>query len=263
MNRAEVPCVLRAMVLSMRGWLFLTLLLPLSASAQAPMSASQRTAALDRMRSMAACVRETNEDLTRILNLVRESEEQRDRARDERARADAERAIEALIARAASVQERARDCVGGEALPSAPNVIVRGPAPDPHADSVSQPGNSLRTVESNVALSDSIQVVTGEQVDGQGRIEPAEIREAIRRIVAPLDRCYDNYLDRGSIEARELELEFTVTPAGRVAGVNLARSTFGDARFENCVRTAARALRVSRAPVGGEAIYGYRLRFGR
>jgi hypothetical protein len=253
------------MVPSMRGWLVVlgVLLLPLSASAQAPMSVSQRTAALERLRSRATCVRETHEDLTRLLNLVRESEEQRDRARDERARTDAERAIEALIARAASVQERARDCVGGEALPSTPSVIVRGPAPDPNAESVGQDGNTVRTVEANAVLSESIQVVRGEQVDGHGRIEPSEIRAAIRRIVEPLDRCYDSYLDRGSIEARELELEFTVSPAGRVGGVNVARSSFGDARFETCVRTAARNLRVSRGPVGGEAIFGYQLRFGR
>jgi outer membrane biosynthesis protein TonB len=253
------------MVPFMRGLLvaLFTLSVPLAASAQQPMSASDRTAALDRVRSMSACVSETNEDLARILHLVRESEEQRSRARDDRARIDADRAIDVLITRAAGVQARARQCVGGPDIPSPPSVIVRGPAPDPNAESVAQPGNTVRSVETGTELTSSIRVVRGEQVDGEGRIEPATIRDAVRRIAPRLARCYEQYLARGSIDARELELEFTVSPAGRVGGVNVARSAFGDARFDGCVRTAARALRISSAPVGGEAIFGYRLRFGR
>jgi hypothetical protein len=247
----------------MRGWIFVLCLVPAVASAQ-ELSASERASALARVRAMADCVQQSNAQLQRVLTLVRESEEQRDRARDERVRVDAERAVEALIARAAQIQRDARQCVGGSDLPwPGTTVEVRPPPPDEVADSVGQPGNTVRTVETDAPLGDNIRVVRGEQVDGEGRIEHSLIRSAMRGIQRRLSQCYDQYLVRGSIAALELELEFTISPSGSVGSINVVRSGEGDATLEGCVRTAARSLRVSRPPVGGEAVFGYRLRFGR
>lgn len=246
----------------MRAIFLSVLLIPAFASAQ-ELSASERASAMARVRAMAECVQSANAQLQRVLALVRESEEQRDRARDERVRVDAERAVEALIARAAQIQREARQCVGGPDLPwPGTTVEVRRPPPDEVADSVAQPGNTVRTVETDAVLSENIRVVRGEQVDGEGRIEYSAIRSAMRGISGRLAQCYDQYLVRGSIEALELDLEFTLSPSGSVGAINVVRSGFNDARFETCVRTAARSLRVSRPPVGGEAIFGYRLRFG-
>lgn len=236
--------------------------LPAIASAQ-PLTPSQRDAAVTRLRSLASCVEQSHAELQRILRLVRESEQQA-RARDAAVRRDAERAIEALIARAAEAQDRARACVSGERLPSiATAIIERDPPPDPSADSVAESGGTVRTIEQNSVLAENVRVVRGEQVDGRGRIDSAAVRAAVRTVASQLERCYESYLDRGDLAARELDLVFTLRRAGAVSEVSVERSGFRDARLETCVRQAGRSIRVSRAPVGGEAMFSYRLRFGR
>lgn len=85
----------------------------------------------------------------------------------------------------------------------------------------------------------------------------------MRQIAPRLDRCYARYLDRGSIEARELNLVFSLRGSSRPRRVDVERSGFADAAFERCVGAAGRHLRVSSAPSGGEAVYSYTLRFGR
>jgi hypothetical protein len=228
------------------------------------LSSSQRSRAVADVRSMAACVAQGNVELQRVLSLVREAEEQRDRGRDERVRQDAERSIDALVARAATLQRDMRACVGGDDLPSpGTEVVVRDAPRDRAEDSVAENTGTVRTIEENAALGDQIRVVRAEQVDGEGRLDAPVVRSAVRSIASRLDRCYEVYLDRGSMEAREIDLVFTVATSGRTTAVELERSGFDDARFEQCLRTAARAIAPSRAPRGGEAIYSYRLRFGR
>lgn len=236
--------------------------LPSAASAQS-LSASQRDSALARVRSLATCMEQSARELSRILTLVSESEAQRDRARDEAVRRDAERAIEALIARAAGVQASARACASGERLPAAvTEVIERDPPPDPRADAVAERGGTVRSVEEDAELVENVRVVRAEQVDGQGRIDAAVIRAAVRGVASQLQRCYESYLDRGELTPRELDLVFTFRRAGPASDVDVERSGFHDARLEACVRQAGRALRVSRSPSGGEAMFSYRLRFG-
>ncbi|HJL18719.1 MAG TPA: hypothetical protein RMH99_23860 [Sandaracinaceae bacterium LLY-WYZ-13_1] len=243
--------------------LALTLLLGAHASAQ-ELSTSERASALSRVRSLSACLERHHEQLDRILDLIGEAEQQRDRARDARVRRDAEAALEALIARAAEVQRQARACVGGEDLPSpGTRVVERGPAPDPAADAVARPGGTVRTVEEDARLTSNVHVVRGEQVDGQGRLDASEVRRAVRRIGGRLDRCYERYLERGSISARQLDLVFTLRRSRRARSVSVERSGFHDRAFERCVRAAGRRIRASEAPSGGEAVYSYRLRFGR
>jgi hypothetical protein len=243
--------------------LFLPLLAPSGASAQ-ELSASERSSALSRVRALAACVERHHDQLARVLRLIEEAEAQREQASDARVRRDAERALEALIARAADVQRRARECVGGEALPApGTRVVERAPPPDPAAEAVAQRGGTVRAVEEDARLTDHVHVVRGEQVDGQGQLDAAAVRSAVRRIAPRLDRCYERYLERGSIEARNLNLVFAFRGSGRARRVDVERSGFSDRGFERCVRAAGRRLRAASAPRGGEAVFSYTLRFGR
>lgn len=251
----------------MRNRLLAALVLFVAAPAGAvaqDMSASDRDAALVRVRAFASCVESRHQELARVLTLIRESEAQRAAARDAAVRRDAERAIEALIARASDIQQRTRACLSGEGLPApGTRVVVQDPPADPAADSVEEARGTVRTVETEAELAPNVRVVRAEQVDGQGRIEGSEIRRAVRGIASQLERCYESYLDRGSMTAHELDLVFTVRAAGAAADVDVERSGFADARLEQCIRQAGRGLRVSRAPSGGPAMFSYRLRFGR
>ena len=215
---------------------------PSAASAQ-DLTASERGQALASVRAFADCLERQHAEMSRIQRLIGESEAQRDRASG-RVRQDAEAALEALIARAAAARRQTQECVRA-------------------ADSVAQQGGTVRTVEENAALTSNIRVVRGEQVDGQGQLDASVVRSAVRGISSRLERCYDQYLERGSLQAQQLNLVFTVRGAGRASRVSVERSGFSDARFERCVRSAGGQLRVSRGASGGEAIYSYTLRFGR
>ncbi len=239
------------------------LLVPGGADAQPPMSASDRAEALRGVRAMADCLERQRTELSRVLRLIRESEEQRDSARDARVRGDAERAIEALIARAGDVRRAAQGCVrDGFPEPGPTSVEVRDPPPDPSADAVAGTGGTVRRIEDDAALTEQIHVVRGEQVDGQGRVDRDVIRRGVRAIAGRLDRCYAAYLDRGALEARQLDLVFTLRGSGTPRAVEIERSGFADPTFERCVRTAGQGLRFSRPP-SGEAVFSYTLRFGR
>jgi len=240
----------------------LALLVPAAASAQ-ELTDSERTRALSSVRSFADCLERQQTEMARVERLIRESEAQRDRSTG-RVRQDAEAAIEALIARAAAAQRATRDCVRAAEIPSpGTRVVERAPPPDPAAESVAQQGGTVRTVEEDAALTSNIRVLRAEQVDGQGQLDASVIRAAVRGVTARLERCYDQYLERGSLQAQQLNLVFTVRGAGRASRVAVERSGFEDSRFERCVRSAGGAIRVSRGPSGGEAIYSYTLRFGR
>ncbi|MEQ8459159.1 MAG: hypothetical protein RLO52_35400 [Sandaracinaceae bacterium] len=237
-------------------------LAPTAASAQ-DLTASERGQALASVRAFADCLERQHAEMSRIQRLIGESEAQRDRASG-RVRQDAEAALEALIARAAAARRQTQECVRAADIPSpGTRVVERAPPPDPAADSVAQQGGTVRTVEENAALTSNIRVVRGEQVDGQGQLDASVVRSAVRGISSRLERCYDQYLERGSLQAQQLNLVFTVRGAGRASRVSVERSGFSDARFERCVRSAGGQLRVSRGASGGEAIYSYTLRFGR
>lgn len=235
--------------------------LPTVAAGQ-DLSAAERASATARVREMAACVERHHDDLQRVLRLLRESEQQRDQARDARVRLDAERAIDALIARAARIQAEARGCTSGAALPSPGTTVVeRPPPPDPAADAVASAGGTVREVERDALLTRQIHVVRAEQVDGEAQVPASAVRAAVRAIAPQIARCYEAYLDRGTLTAHRLELVFTVRGPGRARDVAVERSSFSDATFERCVRTAAQRLSVSSAPPG-EATFSYQLRFG-
>lgn len=241
--------------------LLIALMLPAAASAQS-FSSSERSAALSQMRALASCLTQSQQDLERVMRLVAEAEQQRSRARDAAARRDAERTVDALIGRAADIQARARECVSAERLPSAQRVIVRDPPPDPSAAAVAERGGTVRTVEQDATLAENVQVVRGEQVDGEGSIDASEIRAAVHRVGAQLQQCYERYLDRGTLATRELDLVFAFRRAGPASNIEIERSGFSDRGVEACIRQAAARMRIRRAPSGGPAIFSYRLRFG-
>ena len=219
------------------------------------MSPADRTAALARVRSFAACMERHQASVARVMRLISESERQRDRATDARVRADAERAIESLIAQAATLQREARGCVNGDDLPSpGTRVVVQAPPPDHAADVVAGTGGTVREIEADARLSAHVRVERGEQVDGQGQLPASVVSAAIRRISPQIDRCYEQHLERGSASPASLNLVFTVR-ATQVRDVAVERSGFSDAAFERCVRAAGQRIRVGRAPAGGDAIY--------
>lgn len=237
---------------------------PTFAAAQ-PMSDSQRAAAMNHVRALSQCLTRSHQEIDRFMVLIRQAERQRSVARDAAARRDADRAIEALIGRVADVQRRARECVSAPNIPSSSaRVVVRPAAPDPAADSVAGSHGSAQSVEQAVTLSSNIHVVRGWQIDGQGELDDRTVRSAVRGIASRLERCYDQYLEDGSLRARQLDLVFTFrTGSGRATSVDVEQSQFEDARFQRCVRSAGQRLRASAGPSGGRATYNYRLRFGR
>ena len=236
----------------------------LAQESQGPLNRAERAAALSRVRAMAGCVETQHRRLREVLRLIGQSETQRDRASDAAAREAAQHALDALILRASDIQRDARACVGGADLPApGTEVIVRGPPPDPTADSVARRGGTVRVVETDAELANNIRIVRGEQVDGAGQVDAAAIRAGVRGARARIARCYAAHLDRGSIDARQLNLVFTVRGSGAVRAVRVEASTFRDRVFERCIATAGRSIRVRSAARGGSAIYSYTLRFGR
>lgn len=240
------------------------LLLAAGPAAAQQMTPAERATAVSRARELAGCLDAHHNEMQRIMRLLVAAERQRDTAGDPAARRDAEAAIEALMIRVSSVQRGAQECVGVRVPTPPPNeVITRGPPPDPAADSVAGTGGSIQAIERDVALSQYILVVLGQQVDGRGAVDDADVRVAVRRATTGLERCYEQYLDRGSMEPATLDLVFTFRGAGPARNVAIENSHFNDATFERCVRAAAGQIRASAAPRGGDAQFSYRLQFGR
>ena len=86
---------------------------------------------------------------------------------------------------------------------------------------------------------------------------------AVRRAVPRIERCYGEYLDRGSMSPHHLDLVFTFRGNGTARQITIENSDFDDGRFLRCIRSAASQIRASSGPRGGEAQFSYRLRFGR
>ena len=244
--------------------LSLSLLAPASAAlAQPQMTPAERATAVSRARELAGCLDRNHNEMQRVMRLLVAAERQRDTSGDPAAQRDAEAAIEALMVRVNRVQRDATGCIGTRVPQPGATVIERPPPPDAAADSVAGTDGSIQAVERDAQLSEYIRVVVGQQVDGSGHLEAHEVRGAVRRASARLARCYEQYLDRGSMEAHHLDLVFTFSGSGGVRGVTVENSDFADAPIERCVRAAGGAIRAPRGPSGGSAQFSYRLRFGR
>jgi hypothetical protein len=227
---------------------------PLAAHAQ-DLSAAERTSALERVRALSACVAQQHTELDRIAQLIREAEQQRTQARDDRVRRDADAAIEALIARAAGVQRQLRACVGTPDLPQPGTTIEEREAPrDPSAAEVESEAGTVRSVEHDARLSEHVLIVRGEQVDGSGSMDAAQVRAAIRAVASRIERCAQS----GS---GQLDLVFAFRN-GAARATNITVEHGASSTLDGCVRQAAAGLRASNGPRGGEAVFSYRLRFG-
>lgn len=240
------------------------LLLSVATAAAQQMTPAERASAVNRARELAGCLDAHHNEMQRIMRLLVAAERQRDTAGDPAARRDAEAAIEALMIRVQTVQRGASECINVRVPgPGPDHVIVRPPPPDPAADAVAGTGGSIVAVERDAVLSQYIVVVIGQQVDGRGTIDDAEVRSAVRRAASGFERCYEQYLDRGSMEPTTLDLVFTLRGSGPARNVTIENSHFEDPNFERCVRSAGGQIRSSAAPRGGDAQFSYRLRFGR
>lgn len=226
------------------------------ASAQ-PMSAAQRNSALSQVRTMANCVSRHNNDLQRVLRQIGQFERQRTQAHDTAARRDAEQAIDALIGQAADIQTAARQCVGGQALPR----TMAHQAEDPGDSAVQGDQGTVRVIEQNVGLTRRVRIVRAEQVDGHGQVSDSAVRSGVRSIGTRLERCYERYLNRGSLHSNSLHLVFRVMSNGRVSGVLVEQSSFHNASMDTCVRRAGGAMRLREGARGGDATFSYHLRF--
>jgi hypothetical protein len=196
------------------------------------------------------------------MRLIEESQRQAGSS-DARLRRDAQAAIEALLVRAESTREAATRCLGGAAIGTPEASIIEREAPaDRAAERMGQQGGSLRTVEENVRLSSRVQILRGEQVDGQGRVAAASIRSGVRRIASRIDRCYESYVDRASGRSGRLSLVFTILASGNVHNVSVESPTVGDDTFFTCVQRAGERIHADGGTDHGRATFSYTLQFG-
>jgi hypothetical protein len=239
---------------------------PRGALAQA--SPSAEPAAVTRVRELAECVGREQRALQRTIELIAASETQRDSASDPAVRRDAEQAIEALVQRAEEVRSRLRAClaeahasgVGSGRAAGSPSARDEGRTTEDEAQHAEGDEHGLRTFEAGVELARGVRVVRGEQVDGAGEVESAQVRAAVRGIAPQLEQCRAATSRAGT---RELELVFTVRTAGRVGGVEVERVAGSpDTALEQCVRQAGRAMSIPSGARGGDAVVSYQLRFG-
>ena len=234
----------------------------LPAAAQ-DMSPGDRAVGAQRARELARCLSAQSAEMLRVTSLLDAAERQRDTAPDPAARRDAEAAIEALLVRIASVQRDTAECLRITVPGPRPTTVVVEPPADPAADAVAGTGGSLPAIEREARLSEYIVVVLAQQVDGRGRLDAGAVRGAFRGAVPGLERCYEQHLGRGSIQAGTLDLVFWLRGAGPAREVTIESSRFSDPELERCVRAAAQNIRTAAAPRGGGAQFSYRLRFGR
>jgi len=248
---------------------------PLGASAQIsgtsapdPGSAiAQADSAAARVEGEVACLRAAAEALRETARLMREARDQMTNARASAdARADAQDAIRSLLQRVVRLERQALACRAQPSAAARSNEPVEGvryvdPPADAEADAVALPNPATREIERDVALVTNVRALVGEQVDGRGTVEASAVRGAVRGIGPQLSRCYDRMVDRGALVSGQIILTFTVSPTGSVGRVRTEGSTFRDAGFARCVRSAGAQLRVGRAALGGDATFAYTLQF--
>lgn len=90
-------------------------------------------------------------------------------------------------------------------------------------------------------------VTLGEDVElagaaaGTGSRDAQSILAVINQNKASVEYCYQKYLKINPSLRGEIYMEIQITPEGRVASVNIIRSTLGDKELEDCiVRTVSR-----------------------
>jgi len=230
-------------------------------------SIAEARAIADRIAREAACLSRKRAELHRIVQQMEDAKRQVDNARSTaEAREHGRLALQALTQRAVRIERSITECrteLSARARRPGPaqGVTVRQAPVHPTDHAVAQPNDHTRVVERDVVLQPNVGVIVGEQVDGTGRIAPEEVRSAIRNSASRFSRCYDQLVDRGALTRGNIVVTFRVTSAGRTTGARAHHGNITDTRFVRCMTSAARRIRVSSPPNGGDAVFSYTLRF--
>lgn len=236
-----------------------------------PAAVSARSQLLvDRVLRLHACLTDARERAIEAQQILEQAQRvAADPSVGEAARRDARATVEAVDVRLRRIDAGVDRCLaeggGGFALGDRPDpgVVYRDAPPDPAVESVGRDAPSLLVVEEDVVLRGPVRVVRGERVDGTGRAPASRVRRAVRDVAPAIVACWQGHVDRATARPGEASLVFRVAPDGRVRRARVEGSTISDRRFTRCLAAAVGELRVAGGVQGGEAVYGYRLRFGR
>jgi hypothetical protein len=228
--------------------------------------AETRTVA-ERVAREASCLAGKEADLRRIVQQMEDATRQIESpASSADARRDGRLALTALSQRAIRVERAILECrteLSAHARrPGPPEGVTTGHAPlHPNDEAVALENDATRVVERDAVLQPNVGVVVGEQVDGTGTLQPEEVRAAVRDAASLFSRCYDQLVDRGALTRGNIIVTFRVTGSGQTTQARAGHGNLTDSRFVSCMSAAARRIRVSSAPHGGDAVYSYTLRF--
>lgn len=251
---------------------------------------TQVQATAQRLSQEVPCIRAQSERLSSTLRLLEEAERQARSATGDAARRDAVHSAEALELRLGVIVGELRACLGQGAAqtpavatagtpPSGtgttgtttapaygtpghppPEVIVRRDGVTPHPAETPNPATEV--LDTGRAMPGQLYLVQAERVDGLGRADNNDVRQAVDRVAPHISHCYEQLMAHSSHQRGRVYLTFTVTPEGRVRDIRLENFTIFDRTFQRCVGAAAGHLRVTQPAVGGSARYSFHLRFG-
>lgn len=280
MSRAHSNALARAVV----GLSLTALCLPAAVSAQTP---AEVDATAQRLSREVPCVRTQHERLASTLRLLEEAERQARSATGDAARRDAVHSAEALELRLGVIVGELRACLvngasqgttsthagtlsatgatatgtGTGYVPPPPQVVVRHEGDGtPHPAETPNPATEV--LDTGRALPGQLYLVQAERVDGLGRADNADVRQAVDRVAPHISHCYEQLVAHSAHQRGRVYLTFTVTPEGRVRDIRLENFTIFDRTFQRCVGAAAGHLRVTHPAIGGSARYSFHLRFG-
>lgn len=235
--RSPVPCALAALLLL--------------ASTEAEAQATSPAQAVAEAERTLACVRGPHADIAQWMRLLGEAKATLEsRTASDAARRDARESIVVL-------EGRIRESAAALAACAAPPRSSGGSAaPQTRAEpEPREPGPRLE------AISVHVHVAPAQVVDGRGRVDAADVHDAMLRIGPALDACYEQLTERRALESGDARLVFTAS--GReVRSPTIEALAIGDAAFAQCVGRAARTLRLGRGSTGGEARVDVGLHFG-
>jgi hypothetical protein len=274
------PAHLFALALATSGLSLAAFTVPSLASAQTD---AEVAATAQRLSQEVPCVRAQSERLNSTLRLLEEAERQASAATGGPARRDAVHSAEALELRLGVIVGELRACLGqgsqqasaGTTAPGTttatspppaghvnppPHVVVRHEGDTPHPAETPNPATEV--LDTGRALPGQLYLVQAERVDGLGRANNDDVRQAVDRVAPHISACYEQLMRHSAHQRGRVYLTFTVTPESRVRDIRLENFTIYDRTFQRCVGAAAGHLRVRHPAVGGSARYSFHLRFG-
>ena len=89
-----------------------------------------------------------------------------------------------------------------------------------------------------------------------GEIDPAEISRAIHTNLGKFQDCYDSALKRKDTAQGRIQLHWTITPKGKMKGMEIQDDDVGDPRFLQCLRAAIAQMPLPVPADGGKASVG-------